>query len=305
MPRVVPPRRWQAFTLIELLVVIAIIAILIALLVPAVQKVREAAARAQCTNNLKQMALGIINAADTYQTKLPPGVGLYPSTGPHNNNGDGGVLMHLLPFIEQVALYKSAFNNTGGITNRNGGLPVYSQWVGAMTGSASVAIYQCPTDASNPNGVNQTRTSYVHNGMIFRHNFQWGSVGLLRFPASIPDGTSSTIFFSEGYRFCNQGDYNDRFWSDWGGKVYGIDYGPDTTNYWGPVNGGMVTSGLPYTGGEPRATCFGNKPAVIHTAVIVCGMADGSVQSISSSISTPVWWAAWTPNGGETITWPQ
>src|SRR5580692_10525766 len=106
-------RRW-GFTLIELLVVIAIIAILIALLVPAVQKVRAAAQRTQCLNNIKQITLAS-HAYHDANKKLPPGIVDGPING-SNGNPQGwspftfgapcvGALAFLLPYIEQSALY--------------------------------------------------------------------------------------------------------------------------------------------------------------------------------------------------------
>src|SRR5262249_55255106 len=104
-------RSWRGFTLIELLVVIAIIAILIALLVPAVQKVREAAARTQTTNNLKQIILATHSCNDAYK-RLPPTYGDFPVSVGGNPWGVqqpsifGTQFYFLLPFIEQDNIYK-------------------------------------------------------------------------------------------------------------------------------------------------------------------------------------------------------
>src|SRR5260221_826023 len=104
--------RRRAFTLIELLVVIAIIAILIALLVPAVQKVREAAARTQCTNNMKQISLATHGFNDTYK-RLPPVWGYNANAG----NGFGNAFYFILPFIEQQPLYNTCNGNSWNQNN--------------------------------------------------------------------------------------------------------------------------------------------------------------------------------------------
>jgi prepilin-type N-terminal cleavage/methylation domain-containing protein len=152
--------RRGGFTLIELLVVIAIIAILIGLLLPAVQKVREAAARVKCENNLKQLALAAQNAHDA-QGKLPPQAGTYAGAS------YGPLFFHLLPYIEQKAMWDAAAWYDPGVyttiadpyrptdSKPVGAIwPIWESTVGAnakdMYGGflrqQRIAVFQCPTD---------------------------------------------------------------------------------------------------------------------------------------------------------------
>jgi len=144
-------RKLKGFTLIELLVVIAIIAILIALLVPAVQKVREAAARTQCTNNFKQIGLACQSYHDTYK-QLPPAVlfgrGVTQDQPDENGMGPNWAVL-ILPYIEQSALYntpavQTSIQNYKLFANQTGtGGSNDQNWRQVRT--AVISVYRCPS----------------------------------------------------------------------------------------------------------------------------------------------------------------
>jgi prepilin-type N-terminal cleavage/methylation domain-containing protein/prepilin-type processing-associated H-X9-DG protein len=298
-------RRIRGFTLIELLVVIAIIAILIGLLLPAVQKVREAAARAQCQNNLKQITLGTIHCCDTYRGRMPPSIGIYPNPKGAANNGEGGTLFHILPFVEQQNAYKASLGSDG----RNGdpvtwaALPTYSQW---NAQNVPVPIYICPSDPTQDMGWAQSKTSYSYNGNVFTLGYQWGwNNNRLRFPAGIQDGTSNTSFFMEKLVASYGGqtgwspDSGFNYWGDWGPSVCSFEGQPS-----GPANcmfQQQPIMGCANTNQGTGSCADGNFPSSPHTGGMNVGFGDGHVQMVAQGVSNATWTAVMTPAAGDII----
>jgi len=290
----------RAFTLIELLVVIAIIAILIGLLLPAVQKVREAASRMKCSNNIKQMSLAIHNYASTYQDKLP--AGCMRDAGPGRTLN---ILSIILPYLEQDALYKYGTLAGQGSNFWDNAVPAGTSPSNTIR-SVTLKAYQCPSDPTITNGypANQINawgaTSYAANFQLFAKTTVAGTAGgnswVARYTvANIPDGTSNVVAFAERYAACGS---NGNLWAWPGGD-------------WGPSSWGVTFANQPWGGNwnqvplyQPNpwnTACDPYRASTPHTGTCLVGMMDGSVRGVSASVSQVTWQYAITPDDGNPL----
>ncbi|MDB5307290.1 MAG: prepilin-type cleavage/methylation protein [Gemmataceae bacterium] len=303
---------------------IAIIAVLIGLLLPAVQKVREAAARVQCTNNLKQLGL----AAHNFQgatDRLPPiwnwtgsnyGNPNWPNPctsgcmpGVNTSSSDGAaaatLFFHLLPYLEQNNLYTAGNGNSINVR------------------TTVVKTFLCPSDGTSgatayTNTFGDASTNYVANVMVFDPATPRSIV------TAIPDGTSNTVMFAERYRNCGPAgaaNYWQPTWSNYWGSNWAdsgtfggfgwntlqaranyqtpYDYNSGSPFYW---SGPDISYGsTPFQIAPAPASCNGYVTQTAHTGAMQIGLGDASVRGVSAGVSVQTWINACVPNDGSVL----
>jgi prepilin-type N-terminal cleavage/methylation domain-containing protein/prepilin-type processing-associated H-X9-DG protein len=284
--------RRNGFTLIELLVVIAVIAILIALLVPAVQKVRSAASRLECSHHLRQVGIALHNYHDTYK-RFPPAVGPGASV-PHyendpdpNRRGADSWMRHILPYIEQAQ---------------------------AKTEQYIFRVYNCPQDPRFLGGLYNPVDNHGYASFLAVEGYSIGDTQGIMYKnsktklATIADGTSNTLLAAERPPLIQGPSWGWGWWDSWdeGDVSIGLKNmtvlqfsgSCPTPQYYGP--GPISADGNNYLG-SPNGNCDANHPFSFHQGGAHFLFGDGSVRFVTYSASALLPAFA-TRSGGEAVT---
>lgn len=248
------PHRRAAFTALQLVTTLAVILFLLALLLPAVQRVREAASRSQSTNNLRQIVLAMHNYHDV-NNALPPGVG-------EAGNQSGPAHFHILPYIEQQALFQKADG---------------ASWKNEVYGIV-ISVYVDTRDPSLPDHSYHNwlaATNYPVNWMVFKD----GKMGL----ANIPDGTSNTVMVAQRYQLC---------------RGTPTAWGYPSLSTWAPIfayySEGKFQSAPSQDECDPRlAQSIGPN--------MLAGICDGSVRTFSNNVTPTTWYYLCDPADGNVL----
>jgi prepilin-type processing-associated H-X9-DG protein len=260
-----------------------------------VQKVRESAARTHCSNNLKQIIIGLHNFHSTHQ-KFPPGYGEWAAGQPPHPLGRGTLFYYVLPFIEQDIIYK--LGGGPGVDPNNNPDAYYDNFASLKTpGANEIKIYLCPSDPNNNPSATWTN-GWVVGNYAYNHDAfglldgGWDTRAYTRMPASFQDGTSNTIAIAEKYAKC--GGEGTLWAHGWWNRRWEPRFNHWEYRYSNNPNGSFQLQ-------PTLSTCDSLRLQTPHTGGMNMALVDGSVRFTAGAISGPTLSAASTPREGDNL----